>query len=46
MKEGKLRIEYPVAFYHVINRGNFRSWIFETEVKLWLQKLENHGKLD
>ncbi len=27
----KLRIEYPGAFYHVINRGNHRSWIFETE---------------
>mgnify|MGYP003870973703 CR=1 FL=1 len=27
----KLRIEYPGAFYHVINRGNYRSWIFETE---------------
>jgi len=27
----KLHIEYPGAFYHVINRGNYRSWIFETE---------------
>ena len=27
----KLRIEYAGAFYHVINRGNYRSWIFETE---------------
>jgi hypothetical protein len=27
----KLRIEYPGAFYHLINRGNYRSWIFETE---------------
>lgn len=27
----KLRIEYPGAHYHVINRGNYRSWIFETE---------------
>lgn len=26
----KLRIEYEGAFYHVINRGNYRSWIFET----------------
>lgn len=26
----KVRIEYPGAFFHVINRGNFRSWIFET----------------
>lgn len=23
------RIEYPGAIYHVINRGNYRSWIFE-----------------
>ena len=27
----KLRIEYAGAMYHVINRGNHRSWIFETE---------------
>ena len=27
----KLRVEYPGAIYHVINRGNYRSWIFETE---------------
>ena len=27
----KLRIEYAGAMYHVINRGNYRSWIFETE---------------
>src|SRR5690606_14884663 len=27
----KFRIEYPGAFYHVINRGNYRSWIFESE---------------
>ncbi len=26
----KLRIQYAGAFYHVINRGNYRSWIFET----------------
>jgi REP element-mobilizing transposase RayT len=26
----KARIEYENAYYHVINRGNFRSWIFET----------------
>ncbi len=26
----KLRIEYAGACYHVINRGNYRSWIFET----------------
>jgi len=27
----KIRIEYPGACYHVVNRGNYRSWIFETE---------------
>lgn len=27
----KLRIEYSGAMYHVINRGNYRSWIFGTE---------------
>ena len=27
----KVRVEYAGAFYHVINRGNYRSWIFETE---------------
>jgi REP element-mobilizing transposase RayT len=26
----KLRIQYAGAFYHVINRGNYRSWIFES----------------
>lgn len=26
----KARIEYEDAYYHVINRGNYRSWIFET----------------
>jgi len=26
----KLRIEFSGAHYHVINRGNYRSWIFET----------------
>jgi REP element-mobilizing transposase RayT len=26
----KARIEYENAYYHVINRGNYRSWIFET----------------
>ena len=25
----KIRIEYPGACYHVINRGNYRSYIFE-----------------
>ena len=27
----KSRIEYAGARYHVINRDNYRSWIFETE---------------
>ena len=27
----KVRIEYAGAFYHVLNRGNYRSWIFEDE---------------
>ena len=27
----KLRLEYPGAIYHVINRGNYRAWIFRTE---------------
>lgn len=27
----KVRIEYADAYYHVINRGNYRSWIFESE---------------
>ena len=27
----KIRIEYPGAYYHIINRGNYRSWIFESE---------------
>jgi len=26
----KVRIEYEGAIYHVINRGNYRSWIFES----------------
>ena len=26
----KSRIEYAGARYHVINRGNYRSWIFES----------------
>lgn len=25
----KLRLEFPGACYHVINRGNYRSWIFQ-----------------
>ena len=24
----KLRLEFPGAIYHVINRGNYRRWIF------------------
>ena len=27
----KLRLEFPGAIYHVINRGNYRRWIFEQE---------------
>ena len=27
----KARIEYAGAFYHVLNRGNYRNWIFESE---------------
>ena len=27
----KIRIEFPGAIYHLINRGNYRSFIFETE---------------
>lgn len=27
----KTRLEFPGAIYHVINRGNYRSWIFENE---------------
>lgn len=27
----KLRLEYPGAIYHVINRGNYRRWIFAAE---------------
>jgi putative transposase len=27
----KVRLEYPGAIYHVINRGNYRAWVFETE---------------
>lgn len=26
----KARIEFEGAYYHVINRGNYRNWIFET----------------
>ena len=27
----KLRLEFPGATYHIINRGNYRSWIFKDE---------------
>ncbi|MDO8544828.1 MAG: transposase [Opitutaceae bacterium] len=27
----KLRLEFPGAIYHVINRGNYRAWVFKTE---------------
>ncbi|MDQ5977311.1 MAG: Transposase [Verrucomicrobiota bacterium] len=27
----KLRLEYPGAIYHVINRGNYRAFVFKTE---------------
>src|SRR5258706_16218698 len=27
----KLRLEFPGAIYHLINRGNYRSWIFRDE---------------
>jgi len=27
----KLRLEFPGAIYHVINRGNYRSWVFKDE---------------
>jgi putative transposase len=27
----KVRLEYAGACYHVISRGNYKSWIFETE---------------
>ena len=27
----KTRIEYAGAYYHLINRGNYRSWIFESD---------------
>ena len=26
----KFRVQYPGACYHVINRGNYRSWVFES----------------
>lgn len=27
----KLRLEFPGAIYHVINRGNYRSWVFKED---------------
>jgi len=27
----KLRLEFPGACYHVINRGNYRAWVFREE---------------
>ncbi len=27
----KLRLEFPGAIYHVINRGNYRAWVFREE---------------
>lgn len=27
----KLRLEFPGAIYHVINRGNYRAWIFKED---------------
>ncbi len=33
------RIEYPGAIYHVLNRGNYRSWVFEDDgAKLAFEK--------
>jgi len=33
------RFEFPGAIYHVINRGNYRSWIFEDDgAKIGFQK--------
>jgi REP element-mobilizing transposase RayT len=29
-----LRIEYPGAYYHVINRGNNQEKIFKTNIRL------------
>jgi len=26
----KVRIKYAGAYYHILNRGNYRSWIFES----------------
>ena len=27
----KLRLEFPGAIYHVLNRGNYRAFVFKTE---------------
>lgn len=27
----KLRLEFPGAIYHVINRGNYRTYFFKSE---------------
>src|SRR3972149_1451895 len=27
----KVRLEFPGAIYHVINRGNYRAWVFKEE---------------
>ncbi len=37
-----LRVEYPGAYYHVINRGNRRQTVFssEADIDLFLEKLE------
>ncbi len=35
----KLRFQYPGGLYHVINRGNYRSWIFKKdEAKISFEK--------
>jgi len=26
----KLRLQFPGAIYHVINRGNYRAWVFKS----------------
>ena len=35
-----LRIEYPGAYYHVINRGNNQEKIFKNDREKFLQALE------
>ena len=39
----KLRIEYPGAIYHVMNRGDQREDIYESEVD---RPALAHGQLD